>query len=191
MKIQSLVLITGNEGKAKEFQELLNLPELRFSWQKLSLTEIQSAEILEISKAKTTVAMYHPDLPTGFDAVLTDDTGLYLDAIGGLPGPLVRFFLESLTLQQIFDLTAKGGQQAKATCLLGLGLNQSKEIMQFEGETLGQMVEPTGAEGFGWDPLFLAEGASKTYAELSLEEKNKISHRAKAVAKLREWIISD
>ncbi|MDX2471151.1 MAG: non-canonical purine NTP pyrophosphatase [SAR324 cluster bacterium] len=190
MKINSLVLITGNEGKALEFQSLLNIPDLKFGWQKLPLTEIQSTQISEIGKAKTTVALFHPELKGEWDAVLTDDTGLYLKALGGLPGPLVKFFLEALGAEGIFNLTQQGGPEAKATCMLSLGLSKTKEIIQFEGDVQGQLTSPQGSSGFGWDSIFQPDGLKKTYAELSLAEKNQISHRTIATNALRDWIIS-
>ncbi len=191
MKINSLILITGNEGKAREFESLLDIPDLKFGWQKLPLTEIQSTEISIIGKAKTTVAMFHPELKGEWDAVLTDDTGLYLQALGGLPGPLVKFFMEALGAEGIYDLTQKGGHEAKATCMLSLGVQKSKEIHQFTGDVQGKLTSPQGSSGFGWDSIFQPDGLKQTYAELTLAEKNKISHRTIATKALRDWILSE
>lgn len=189
MRIQSLLLITGNPGKAQEFQELLQLPGLKVGHQALPLTEIQSAQLSEVARAKTQVALLHPERQAGWDAVLTDDTGLGLAALNGLPGPLIKQFLEALGPAGLYDLTRHRGPGATASCLLSLGLTQGHEIHQFLGEVQGQLVPPRGGQGFGWDAIFLPQGKSQTYAELSLSEKNQISHRALAVAKLRAWLL--
>src|SRR3989339_962005 len=95
MRIQSLLLITGNQGKAQDFFDLLNLPGLRVGHQALPLTEIQSAKLEEVARAKTQVALLHPEREAGWDAVLTDDTGLGLASLNGLPGPLIKQLLEA------------------------------------------------------------------------------------------------
>lgn len=193
MRIKRLLLITGNQGKAREFQELLGLPELEFSHHKLELTEIQSANYQEIGLFKTRMALAQVKAKhlEEYDAVLTDDTGLSLDALNGLPGPLIKFFLESLSLTQIHDFARNGKDGAQAVCHLSLGMVKTGEILGFEGVCPGRIVSPRGEEGFGWDGLFLPEGHVKTYAQMSLEEKNQISHRALAVAKLRAWILEE
>lgn len=85
MKIESLLLITGNEGKAKEFEALLNLPNLHVSFLPLPLVEIQSLDIGEVGRYKTKEALRFKDKIKNYDAVLTDDTGLTLKAKEGLP----------------------------------------------------------------------------------------------------------
>jgi len=190
MRINSLLFLTGNEGKAQELNELLALPDLKISHQKLNLTENQSAKIQEVSLFKTRLALAHPDLEQGWDAVLTDDVGLSLDALNGLPGPLIKFFLDSLGPKGVYDLTGNKGTGATAECMLGLGLPRSGEILHFQGLVKGELVEPMGEDGFGWDPIFKPQGQSQTYAQMGLAEKNRISHRALAIAKLKEWILS-
>ncbi len=188
MRIQSLLIITGNPGKAEELQALLGLPDLEISHQKIDLTEIQSAKLEEIGRFKTRLALLHPDLEPGWDAVLTDDVGFYLKALNGLPGPFIKFFLQSLGAQGLYDLTRHRGPAARAVCCLNLGLKRTQEIIQFQGEVQGQVIAPIGHEGFGWDSLFRPEGESRTYAQMTLEEKNQISHRALATGKLKKWI---
>ncbi|MBT6616293.1 MAG: non-canonical purine NTP pyrophosphatase, partial [Deltaproteobacteria bacterium] len=71
-----------------------------------------------------------------------------------------------------------------------LGIIKTQEIIQFEGAVTGKLVQAKGSYGFGWDPVFMPDGSVLTYGELGADEKNKISHRALALQKLRDWLIS-
>ena len=74
-------------------------------------------------------------------------------------------------------------------CILGYTESPEKDVILFHGETKGTIVEPKGDEGFGWDSCFLPEGKERTYAQLPFEEKNQISHRRKALNKLKMHFI--
>jgi non-canonical purine NTP pyrophosphatase (RdgB/HAM1 family) len=190
VKIKNLLLITGNEGKYKEFRDLININELILSYRSIDLLEIQSFEIKEIGYFKTKSALAAIGLNSGFDAVLTDDTGLYCEALNGLPGPLIKWFLVKLGAKGIYDLIRCGNGKTTAICLLSLGLVSTGEIIQFEGEVKGQLVAPRGGGGFGWDQVFLPNSEAKTYGEMTADEKNNKSHRSLAVNKLREWLLT-
>lgn len=90
----------------------------------------------------------------------------------------------------LFTLTfinLKGFEDKSATalCILGFTEGPGKDVILCHGETKGTIVVPKGGQGFGWDSCFLPEGEEKTYAQLSFEEKNKVSHRRKALNKLK------
>lgn len=190
MKVKRIVLITGNAGKLEEFKSLIGLEELHFGHQSLDLAEIQSLDIKEIGRFKTRMALENSHALEGYDAVLTDDTALYCDGLNGLPGPLIKWFLESLGKDGLVDLLRNKNSSGRVTCLLSLGLLKTGEILQFEGTVNGQFIQPRGQYGFGWDPVFMPDGHSITYGEMGPEIKNKISHRAVATNALREWLIS-
>ena len=182
-------MITGNQGKAEEFQSLLAIPELDFRFLPLPLPEIQSDDIAEIGKYKTQEVFKFDKEIQSYDAVMTDDTGLALKALNGLPGPLIKWFLKALSIEGLYNL-ADQNNSAIATCLLTVGFVGTAEIIQFRGDVEGRLVAPRGTRGFGWDPIFLPIGQSKTYGELSSVDKNKMSHRALAVNAFRNWIVS-
>lgn len=190
LKFESLLLITGNPGKAEEFKSLIDLSDLRFEHKAFELPEIQSDDIEEIGKYKTEKALNEIQSLSGFDAVLTDDTGLYCEALNGLPGPFIKWFLTKLGASGIFNLTRDQKKETSAVCLLTLGIVKSGEILQFRGEVRGKLVNPKGTGGFGWDPIFLPEGETITYGEMTDDQKNQISHRTLAVQKLRNWLVS-
>lgn len=185
-----MLLITGNEGKRKEFAALLGLNEHQFNAQSFDLPEIQSLDIREIGAFKTRMALRDRTAFDAFDAILTDDTAVYCDGLNGLPGPLIKWFLESLGREGLIELLRNRQTSGSVTCLLSLGIVDRAEIIQFEGTVKGQFVPPRGEHGFGWDPIFLPAGQKRTYGEMEADEKNTISHRAVALKQLRQWLIS-
>ncbi len=189
MKINSILLITGNSGKADEFEELIDLKELEFVHKSLVLPEIQSMSLEDIGRFKTRTALERHDDVSKYDAVLTDDTALFCEVMNGLPGPLIKWFLDCLGADGIYELVKNKTGETSAECLLSLGITSTREIIQFDGIVQGKLVSPRGSYGFGWDRIFLPRNKRFTYGEMLAKEKNKISHRALAVEKMRNWII--
>lgn len=122
-----------------------------------------------------------------------DDTGLEIDALNGAPGVYsARYAGEScsfednmsLVLKNLEGMNQRTAQFRTVITLIGLG-----ETKQFEGVAKGEMtVARSGAEGFGYDPIFKPQGYDVTFAEMSMEEKNEISHRGLAVKKLIDFL---
>jgi XTP/dITP diphosphohydrolase len=128
--------------------------------------------------------------------VLADDSGLAVDALGGAPG--VRSARYAGEKPQDGENTAKllremaqvpdGRRTAQFVCVLALS-GPGGEEATFEGKCAGKIgTELAGGGGFGYDPVFYPEGFEKTYAEISDEEKNRISHRGRAWEKLAGWL---
>lgn len=176
----SLFFVTGNEMKYSEMAELIpNLKQLD-----LDLPEIQEIDPKKIVKEKLSEAFTQSKLKGQF---IIDDTSLVFEALGNLPGPLIKWFLKGLGLKGIADLVAKlNDTRAQATAIIGYASDPQK-IQFFEGTLKGDIVSPRGA-GFGWDPIFQPEGSSLTFAEMGQTEKNRISHRSKAATKLVEYL---
>lgn len=178
-----LYFITGNKNKFEEVKAALapiNIEQLD-----IDLPEIQEFDAKEILKAKLEEALAHQK-----GEFIVEDTSLYIDALNGLPGPLIKWFMKALGRKGIAELASKyDSQAAQAKAILGYAKSHD-EIYYFEGVTEGKIVSPRGDSDFGWDPIFEVAGAGKTYAEMGPEEKNKISHRKKAVEKLKEFLES-
>ncbi|TFV96288.1 non-canonical purine NTP diphosphatase [Algoriphagus kandeliae] len=122
-----------------------------------------------------------------------DDTGLEVDALQGAPGVYSgRYAGEPRSDERNVDLLLKnmeGKPNRKAQFRTVIALILEGEEYSFEGVAKGEIIEQRrGSQGFGYDPVFVPEGKSETFAELSLEEKNKISHRGKAVAQLVDFL---
>ncbi|KAL2119153.1 hypothetical protein VTJ04DRAFT_6113 [Mycothermus thermophilus] len=171
--------ITGNANKLGEVKAILE-PAIEVQSQKLDLPEIQGTlEEVTIDKCRRAA-----ELVGG--PVLVEDTCLCFSALNGLPGPYIKWFLTSLGHEGLNNLLAAyEDKSAKAVCTFGYSPGPGHEPILFQGVTDGKIVPARGPANFGWDPIFEYNG--KTYAEMDKAEKNKISHRYRALAKLQEW----
>ncbi len=173
-----LVLVTGNPNKAVEAQRILGVPLLRVAF---DLPEIQAATIEQIARHKLEVAR-----AKGYSRLIVEDVGLGFDELGNFPGPYVRWLLEAAGGRGLGAIArALHHRSANAQCCVAYW--DGAETHVFFGQTKGEiLVEPRGEQNFGWDPWFKPHGSSRTYAELTPEEKDQISHRGKAYRLLRD-----
>jgi non-canonical purine NTP pyrophosphatase (RdgB/HAM1 family) len=177
-KDMSLSFVTGNPNKFREIKDIITeLQQL-----KMNLVEIQELDPYKVIEAKLKEAQkFHSQ------ELIIEDTSLYFNSMNGLPGPLIKWFLEALKVDGLADLASRlDDQAAEARTIIGY-ISESGEIKYFEGKLLGRIVAPRGENGFGWDKIFELENG-KTLAELSLEEKNKISMRQSAANKLKDFL---
>lgn len=138
----------------------------------------------EISKEKCKLAYQALKKPC-----IVEDTCLCFNALGGLPGPYIKWFLEKLGNEGLNKLLAAyPDKSAYALCTFSIMYKDDMEPIVFDGRTPGQIVMPRGDNQFGWDPVFQPDGFDKTYAELDKEVKNSISHRGRSLAKLRQFL---
>ncbi len=192
-----IVIATKNPGKAHEFKKMF----ADIGWQIKTLLDFpQIPEVAETgstfeenARLKAETIALRLDCP-----VLADDSGLVVDAIGGLPGIYsARFAGERKSdaannaklLHELTDIPLEK-RSAHFHCTLVLAA-PNKESLVVDGDIDGQILTiPRGDNGFGYDPLFFLPKEQVTMAELSLDKKNKISHRAKAIEKMKkEWSV--
>jgi non-canonical purine NTP pyrophosphatase (RdgB/HAM1 family) len=174
----ALYFITGNKNKFEEVQAII--PEVEML--DIDLPEIQSLDAREIIKAKLEAAIAHHE-----GELIVEDNSLYLEGLNGLPGPLIKWFLKTVGNEGLVKMAeAFANVNAQAKVMIGY-TGPDKNIEFFEGTIDGTIVEPRGT-GFGWDPIFSPKGYDKTFGEMSAEEKNKISMRAIAANKLKEYL---
>lgn len=172
-----LCLMTGNAGKASEFEQLLGRS---IDHQKIPLTEIQALDVREVSEKKAEQAFHELGRP-----VLVDDTALIVNAWNGLPGALIAWFLDSVGCAGILEMAASL-EDRSATVVTALGYADADGAQVFVGELAGELSQSErGEEGFGYDPIFIPAGSDLTFAEMSPDEKNAISMRRLAVDELR------
>jgi inosine triphosphate pyrophosphatase len=175
----SLYFITGNKNKFEEAKAIL--PDLE--QMDVDLPEIQEIDPKEIIKAKLEEALKHHK---GF--FIVEDTSLYINALNGLPGPLIKWFMKTMGNNGLANLAQKlGNPKAQAKTIIGYATDDGN-VHFFEGSISGEIVFPQGDTNFGWDPIFKPDGYDVTFAEISKEEKNKISMRKQAIQKLKEFI---
>ena len=170
--MRPFLLVSGNLGKIAEARLALGA---EVATEVLDLPEIQSADYLEVARAKANEAWQRLGRP-----LIVEEAGLDLAALNGFPGPFVKWMLKAVGPEGIARTAASLGQvQATARCVL-IYREEEEEIVA-EGRTEGSLVLPgRGFHGFGWDPVFLPEGSDATFAELSGAEKDAVSHRGKA-----------
>lgn len=192
-----LVLATTNEGKLRELRALLVgidievVSMLEALGKKLQIVE-DGATFAENAVKKASVLRDTSGL-----SALADDSGLEVDALGGRPGVYSARFSgpnanDASNRQTLLDeLTTQPGEvlsRARFRCVLAWAKLETPVVATFDGTCEGTIVRtPRGDNGFGYDPLFVPdEGDGRTMAELAREEKNRISHRARAFCKFRE-----
>lgn len=150
---------------------------------KIDLPEYQG-EIDDICRNKCRAAS---DLVKG--PVIIEDTCLCFNALKGLPGPYIKWFLDKLGPEGLYQmLHGWEDKTAEAVCTFAYCSGEPEApIILFQGRTQGTIVSPRGPRDFGWDPCFQPLDSDKTYAELPKETKNQISHRSKALENLKQY----
>ena len=179
MQLDRLLFVTSSENKRREAEAVLGFA---LSHRPLDLVEIQSLDLATVVEAKARAAHAQLQQP-----VLVEDTALELNALGGFPGPLIRWLLESVGAVGIARIvTAFDDPGASARC--AAAAYDGRELVVGTGLVRGRIAAvPRGASGFGWDSVFEPdEGAGATYAEMSVAAKNAISHRRRAFEALRD-----
>ena len=191
--IPKLLLATRNTGKIREYSLLLQgvpFPLTSLTAEGIDDEAVESGETLE-SNAELKALCYASD---DRYLVLADDSGLEVDALGGLPGPMsARFAGEGASdPQRIAKLLREleGVPRDKRTgrfrCVIAIA-RMGKVVQLCQGECRGVIgLEPRGQQGFGYDPVFYIPDLGRTMAELSIEDKNQVSHRAQAARKALE-----
>ena len=180
---EPLILVSGNPNKGIEAERILGVPILRVS---LALPEIQAATVEEITRFKADVAR-----SKGHGKLIVEDVSLGFDALGNFPGPYVRWLLEAAGGRGLAAIAyALNDRTARAQCCVAYWDGSSIHV--FTGETVGRiLVEPRGERHFGWDAWFQPEGSDKTFAEMSDEEKDAVSHRGHAYRLLAKHLSSE
>lgn len=190
-----LLLATRNPGKKRELEQFLSANGIGLRL--LSLADApDSGDIEETGRTFAENARLkadHYSRVTGLDT-LGDDSGLEVAALGGRPGVLSARYAGpgagdeariAKLLDEMRDVTDRRARFISAVCLSRGGVALAQFVGTVEGRILGGK---RGGGGFGYDPLFFYPPLGRTFAELPMEEKNRISHRARALEQVREFI---
>ncbi|KAL4076378.1 inosine triphosphate pyrophosphatase-like protein [Scleroderma yunnanense] len=184
MTTKHLTFVTGNPNKLLETKYILSqgIP-IEIDSADLDIPELQGTT-QEIAKAKCRRAAELLGR-----ACITEDTALCYKALNGLPGPYIKHFMKNLGHEGLNNMLV--GFQTKAAyalCTFAYSAGPGAEPVLFEGRTDGTIVPARGSGTFGWDAIFQPDGFNMTYAEMSKEEKNVISHRYRALDKLKAYL---
>jgi XTP/dITP diphosphohydrolase len=194
-----LLIATTNPGKIREFRQMLG--DQRFEWSGLSqhppITPPQEPGRTFQENSAIKAVYYARQLAM---AALADDSGLEVDALNAKPGVHSARWAEMhaaghgdldnnrLLLRQLEGVPAHR-RTARFVCSLTLADKDGRVLLTAEDRLEGRILESErGRNGFGYDPLFLVESLSMTTAELEPEQKHRISHRGKALHRMRQWI---
>jgi len=186
-----IVFATNNENKLKEIRHILGN-----SFTLLSLYDLNISEDIPETQATlegNAMQKAHYIYNLLKMNVFADDTGLEIETLNGLPGVNSARFAgddknSDANIKKVLEMMGPvKNRNARFRTVIALIL-EGKEYL-FEGIVNGHLLnEKRGKDGFGYDPLFVPEGKSRTFAEMPLDEKNLISHRARAFEKLREFL---
>jgi non-canonical purine NTP pyrophosphatase (RdgB/HAM1 family) len=171
------VFVTSNANKWREAQRILGAPLERLE---LELIEVQAESVAAVAANKARAA--YAQLGR---AVIVEDAGLELVALGGFPGPFVKYW-EKLGGLPSMCRAADGliDRRVRAVCALGICSERGVEVV--EGVTTGTLApHPRGTQGFGWDAIFVPDGDDRTFGEMTAQEKDARSHRRKAWDQLK------
>jgi len=180
--MREMVFVTGNKGKFSEAKEILAAKDIELIQNKDGYPELQEDELEPIAAygAKYCAEkLKHP--------VMVDDSGLFINALNGFPGPYSAFVEENLGNQRVLKLMEdESDRSAVFKSVIGY-CEPGGEPVTFTGTVEGEIAyEERGSGGFGYDPIFDYNG--KTFGELGTEEKNKMSHRKRALDKFFAWL---
>ena len=185
-----IVVATGNPHKVAEYRELLAGQQVELQsladYPGFPGVEENGATFAENASIKALAACKYCDVPA-----FADDSGLEVEALGGRPGIHSSRYAATdpeRIAKLLAELKGVENRRARFVCVIAIAVN-GEVIETFEGEVRGVIVDaPRGTSGFGYDPIFLPDGESRTFGELPAEVKNSISHRANAFRKALEFV---
>jgi XTP/dITP diphosphohydrolase len=173
-----ITLVTGNPDKLEELRVILNGVELEA--RSIDLPEIQSMSLEEIVRAKARSAFEAVGRP-----VIVEDVSFEIAALGGMPGPFVKWWARAAGYEPALTVCEKTGNwAARAVC--GSAYCDGDRMEYAEASVTGRLTARTEGEGFGFDYHFIPDGYDRTFAQLGLAIKNQISHRARSLRRLRD-----
>ena len=175
---QTWVFVTSNSNKWQEAQRILGYALER---SELELPEVQAETVAAVALAKAQAAYAKLGRP-----VIVEDAGLELYALGGFPGPFIKYWEKLGGLSSICRAAdGLGDRRIRAVCALGICSEQGSEVVV--GAIEGMLaLHPRGHSGFGWDAIFVPHGEGRTFGEMTPAEKDARSHRRKAWELLRD-----
>lgn len=178
--MNKLYLITGNKNKAKDIQEMLGFP---IEVKDLHLIEVQSMDLEVIIRHKAEEAFKKIKKP-----LIVEDVGLFLDAWNGFPGPFIRYVEDIVGYETLLKMM-ESEKNRKATVRIAVGYHDGKKVQIFWGDLKGNISRSIyKGKGWGFGPILKVGTSDKTYSELPVHIQHQISHRGKAIRKLKKYL---
>jgi XTP/dITP diphosphohydrolase len=166
--------VSSNPDKFREVAEILRPFGLRARWTRRVLPEPQADRLEPVVRAKLEA------IPRDGRTYLVEDSGLFLEGLGGFPGVYSAYIYQTIGLPGVLRLMK--GRSRAAVFRTVAGVREGEKVWWVGGITNGSIAPAVrGKGGFGYDPIFIPAGERRTFAEMTLEEKNRHSHRGKAI----------
>ena len=182
-QLSELFFASSNENKFQEAERILTNLGVKVNFSKTTLEEIQSSSLSEIAEQKAISAYELIQKP-----VIIEDDGLFIDSLNGFPGPYSSYVYDTIGNKGIMNLLENSEfRDAKFVSIIAY-LGGSDGVKLFESSIPGKISSVIEKGGWGYDPIFIPDGESKTYANVS--DKDKLSHRAASLTKFSSWYLS-
>jgi len=173
------VILSNNLATSDDGESFVNLRILD-----VDLPEIQEIDTEAVAKNK---AIQGAQLAGG--PCVVEDTSLEFNALGGMPGPFIKWFQDKLGCDGLYKiLIGYEDKSATAVCTLAFCPYPHADPVLFTGKCHGKIVEPIEGRGFGWDSIFVPDGETEPFSCMDTEKKCEMSHRSKAVVQWADWL---
>jgi len=176
---------TNNVNKFNEARRVLAEYKIAVGMLRVKTSEIQSESLEKIAETSATEAFKNCNLP-----IIVEDAGLFVEVLNGFPGPYAAYVYKTIGNEGLLRLMEKVEKRnAKFQSVVAYCSADLKSPICFQGEIIGEITkrEIDNKCGFGFDPIFKPFDSDRTFAEMNVVEKNKYSHRAKALRRFAKW----
>jgi len=183
---KTIFFATSNLNKFEEASDILSKYRINITRANIKTTEIQADNVEDIAMAAVTQSS-----SMGFLPVFVEDAGLFINALKGFPGPFSSYVYRTIGTRGVLKLL-EGEKNRLSEFRSSVAFYASNDLKKcFSGTAVGKISEKErGIRGFGFDPIFVpAKGDGRTFAEMTIKEKNLLSHRADALKKFAEWYL--
>jgi len=175
--------VTGNIHKFNEARSVLSESGIATAMLKIKTTEIQDDSLENIAKMSALHAFRRSSLP-----VITEDAGLFVRGLKGFPGPYSSYAYRTIGYEGLLKLIGDLDDRYAQFQSVVVFRNSNRSSRSFHGISKGAIADKArGHCGFGFDPIFVPLGTGKTFAEMSIREKNLLSHRSRAMRRFARW----
>jgi XTP/dITP diphosphohydrolase len=180
--VTTVTFVSTNAGKYREAQAILRPFGVSVKWLNQALDEPQADELSEVALRKLR------SVPSARGYMLVEDSGLFIPSLQGFPGVYSAHMLKIWGFEPIFELLEHRDRRAYFRTVAALG--RGKQHWTFEGEIRGTIArQAAGENGFGYDPIFIPDGWSRTFAEAASVDKDRVSHRSRALRKVGQYLL--
>jgi len=187
LKGRVIFFATNNVNKFNEARMVFAVYKIAVGMLRVKTLEVQSERLEEIAKTSAIEAFKKCNLP-----VIVEDAGLFVEALNGFPGPYAAYVYKTIGNNGLLKLMEKiENREARFQSVIAHCSAELKSPVCFKGEAVGEITKEerrgNHKSGFGFDPIFKPASSDRTFAEMSVMEKNRYSHRAKALHEFAKW----